>query len=476
MALLEAFRKYIADNDLATHDDRILLTVSGGVDSMVMLSLFTRSGYRVGVAHCNFQLRGAESDEDEVLVEEETRKYGVEFYNKRFETAAEMERTGESMEMAARRLRYAWFDALSREHGYTVVAIAHHADDSIETFFINLLRGTGLRGLTGISTQVGKVVRPLMFASRKEILEYAVANRIPFREDSSNRSTKYLRNKIRLGLIPRIREINPKFTSLMRRNIARLTDAQLFINHGIERIRGEAVTTENGLDTIHLDRIDPAFPQEFVIYELLNSAYGFKGDVIDSLCHSLRHGMTGRRFYSRERVAYVDRGTIVVAPIAPRRRMSGDRRTGRAAQLLRQFGALFRILRHRRDQELRRAGAHRAGRCRPAEIPAHAAPLARGRLVHSLRHGGPQEGERLPDRRQGLDARKRAAVRTAVGRRDRMARRPPHRRPLPPDARHGKRAAHHQRDCITRPGAAIQPLPPRGWRKRPAPHPARPDQ
>ena len=372
MALLEAFRKYIADNDLATHDDRILLTVSGGVDSMVMLSLFTRSGYRVGVAHCNFQLRGAESDEDEVLVEEEARKYGVEFYNKRFETAAEMERTGESMEMAARRLRYAWFDALSREHGYTVVAIAHHADDSIETFFINLLRGTGLRGLTGISTQVGKVVRPLMFASRKEILEYAVANRIPFREDSSNRSTKYLRNKIRLGLIPRIREINPKFTSLMRRNIARLTDAQLFINHGIERIRGEAVTTENGLDTIHLDRIDPAFPQEFVIYELLNSAYGFKGDVIDQARHDgppLLLARAGRLRGSRH-----DRR----GPDRPRRRMSGNRRTGRAAQLLRQFSALFRILRHRRDQELRRAGAHRAGRCRPAEISAHAAPLARG--------------------------------------------------------------------------------------------------
>ena len=241
----------------------------------------------------------------------------MEFYNKRFETTAEMERTGESMEMAARRLRYAWFDTLSRGQGYTAVAIAHHADDSIETFFINLLRGTGLRGLTGISTQVGRIIRPLMFASRKEILEYAVANRIPFREDSSNRSTKYLRNKIRLGLIPRIREINPKFTSLMSRNLARLTDAQLFINHGIERIRGEAVTSADGFDTIHLDRIDPAFPQEFVIYELLSSAYGFKGDVVDSLCHSLRHDMTGRRFYSRERVAYVDRGKIVVAPITP---------------------------------------------------------------------------------------------------------------------------------------------------------------
>ena len=317
MTLIEAFQRYIDENNLVTHDDRILLTVSGGVDSMVMLSLFVRCGYTVGVAHCNFQLRGAESDEDEVLVREEAARFGVPFYNRRFETAAEMERTGESMEMAARRLRYAWFDELSRTEGYTAVAIAHHADDSIETFFINLLRGTGLRGLTGISTQVGKIVRPLLFASRREILEYAAANHIPYREDSSNRSTKYLRNKIRLGLIPRIREINPKFTSLMSRNLARLTDAQLFINHGIERIRETAVTSAEEIDTIHLDRIDPAFPREFVIYELLNSAYGFKGDVIDSLCHALELNATGRRFYARDRVATIDRGRILVAPIAP---------------------------------------------------------------------------------------------------------------------------------------------------------------
>ena len=317
MAFIEAFRKYIADNDLAKPDDRILLTVSGGVDSMVLLDLFARSGYRIGVAHCNFQLRGAESDEDEILVEERARMYGVPFYNRRFDTAGEMERTGESMEMAARRLRYAWFEELRRAEGYTVVAIAHHADDSIETFFINLLRGTGLRGLTGISTQIGKIVRPLMFASRKEILEYAVANRIPYREDSSNRSTKYLRNKIRLGLVPRIREIKPKFTQLMRRNIGRLTDAQRFIDHAVERIRREAVTSENGIDTIHIDRIDPGFPLEFVIYELLGSAYGFKGDVIDAMCRALAHEATGRRFYSRERMATVDRGRIVVFPIAP---------------------------------------------------------------------------------------------------------------------------------------------------------------
>ena len=315
MALSDAFERYVAQNALFRSDDRILLTVSGGVDSMVMLSLFARSGYRVGVAHCNFCLRGAESDEDEVLVAEEARKYGVECYNRRFDTLGEMERTGESMEMAARRLRYAWFEELCRERGYTVVAVAHHADDSIETFFINLLRGTGLRGLTGISTRIGRVVRPLMFASRREILEYAVQNRIPFREDSSNRSTKYLRNKIRLGLIPRIREINPKFTDLMQRNLARLTDAQLFIDRAVERIRGEAVVREGDTETILLERIDPAFPRGFVIYELLNSAYGFKGDVIDSLCRALDRGATGRRFYARDRVAWIDRGRIVVAPV-----------------------------------------------------------------------------------------------------------------------------------------------------------------
>ena len=303
-------------NELAAPEDFILLTVSGGVDSMVMLSLFVRSGYRVGVAHCNFQLRGVESEEDEELVRREAEKYGVPWYNKRFDTKGEMERTGESMEMAARRLRYAWFDELSREHGYTVVAIAHHIDDSIETFFINLLRGTGLRGLTGITTHAGKLIRPLMFASRKDILEYAVAQHIPYREDSSNRSTKYLRNKIRLGLVPRIKEISPKFTDLMRQNIGRLTDAQLFINHGIQRIREEVITTENGIDTIHIDRIDRAFPLNFVIFELLNSTYSFKGDVSDALVRALEQNSgTGKRFYSKSHVAYIDRGRIMVTPI-----------------------------------------------------------------------------------------------------------------------------------------------------------------
>lgn len=315
MALLAAFEHYVREHALFTREDRLLLAVSGGVDSMVMLALAAEAGYRIGVAHCNFSLRGTESDEDEVLVGETAARYGVPCYNRRFDTKAEMERTGESMEMAARRLRYAWFEELCATEGYTAVAVAHQADDSIETFFINLLRGTGLRGLTGITRQRGRIVRPLLFATRKEIVEYAVANRIAYREDSSNRSTKYLRNKIRLGLVPRIREINPQFTALMGRNIGRLSEAQHFIGSAIEKIRSEAVSTVNGVDRIELDRIDAAFPRDFVLYELLNSAYGFKGDVIDALCRTLDEGQSGRRFYAREWVAVTDRGAVEVARI-----------------------------------------------------------------------------------------------------------------------------------------------------------------
>ncbi len=203
-----------------------------------------------------------------------------------------------------------------REHGFSAVAIAHHADDSIETFFINLLRGTGLKGLTGISIVNGRVVRPLLFASRRAILDYAQANKIAFREDSSNRSTKYLRNKIRLGLIPRLREIAPHFSTTMGQNLQRLTAAQLFVNHGISLLRQQVEEHRDDLTYIHPERIDPGYPKGFVIYELLNDGYGFKGDVVDALVESLRTGTSGKRFYARDYVAHIDRGTIIVSPIS----------------------------------------------------------------------------------------------------------------------------------------------------------------
>ena len=159
--LIERLNRYIAEHELIGRHDRLLLTVSGGVDSMVMLHLLASLGYDIGVAHCNFGLRGEEADEDEKWVEAEAARFGVPYYNKRFDTRGEMERTGESVQMAARRLRYEWFNQLCAEHGYDSIAIAHQADDSIETFFINLLRGTGLKGLTGINVTNGKIIRPL---------------------------------------------------------------------------------------------------------------------------------------------------------------------------------------------------------------------------------------------------------------------------------------------------------------------------
>ena len=313
--LIERFQEYVNRQNLFTRQDKILLTVSGGVDSMVLMSLCVNSGYNVGVAHCNFSLRGQESDEDEIMVQETARRYGIECYNKRFDTQGEMERTGESMEMAARRLRYEWFYELCDKHNYTVIAIAHHIDDSIETFFINMLRGTGLRGLTGISNRVGRVVRPLMFATRKEILDYALHKHITFREDSSNRSTKYLRNKIRLGLIPRLKEINPRFAFMMNQNVARLTATQQFIDSAIDNIFERAARIEGDICTIEMDKIIDVRTRSFVIYEILSSRFGFKGDVVDALCKALDNDSTGRRFYSRSHVAYIDRGNIVVARI-----------------------------------------------------------------------------------------------------------------------------------------------------------------
>ena len=313
--LLNAFEKYVERHELFSHEDKILLTVSGGVDSMVMLSIFVRLGYNIGVAHCNFHLRGNESDEDTAMVVAECEKLGVRCHVNHFDTEAEMARTGDSMEMTARRLRYTWFNELCQSEGYKVIAVAHHTNDSIETFFINLLRGTGLRGLTGINRQFGKVVRPLLYTSRKDILEYAKQNHIPYREDSSNLSTKYLRNKIRLGLLPMLKEINPRFTALMRGNLYRLNDAQRFIDAGIDRIREVAVHSNNGIDTIEVAAIDAMYPLDFVIYELLNSTYGFKGDVVEELCKALKRGVTDRRFYSRDYVAYIDRGNIMVAQI-----------------------------------------------------------------------------------------------------------------------------------------------------------------
>lgn len=312
MSLVESFKEYVASNGLLAHGDRVLLAVSGGVDSMVLMRLMSDAGYRFAVAHCNFQLRGAESDGDELLVEQEAARYGVAYHSTRFDTEGVMAETGESMEMAARRLRYAWFEELCERHDYDVVAVAHHLDDSIETHFINMLRGTGLRGLTGIAVHNRRVVRPLMFATREAILEFANVNNVPFREDSSNASTKYLRNRIRHEIVPKLREINPQFASIMRRNMSRLDEAQCFIDASIALIKERVLSVEGGAHVLRVDRIVATMPRNFVIYEILNSEFGFNASVVDDICRAIDRGTSGRRFHSHDMQAVVDRDRIIV--------------------------------------------------------------------------------------------------------------------------------------------------------------------
>ncbi|MDR0711086.1 MAG: tRNA lysidine(34) synthetase TilS, partial [Prevotellaceae bacterium] len=185
--MLQQFKSYVASNSLLDNTDSVLAAVSGGIDSMAMLHLLLAAGYKTGVAHCNFQLRGEESGGDERMVRERCDKENIPFFAVRFDTGCYAAQKGISIQMAARELRYTWLDSVAVAHGFDKIAVAHNANDEVETFFLNLVRGTGLRGLSGMAAAKGRIVRPLLFASRADILQYVREHDLRFREDSSNR-------------------------------------------------------------------------------------------------------------------------------------------------------------------------------------------------------------------------------------------------------------------------------------------------
>lgn len=310
--MIEKFKSFVGENKLFTTSDRILLAVSGGMDSMALVVLLYRSGFDFAIAHCNFKLRGKEADADEGFVKQTADRYHVPFYSRSFDTGRYARQNNISVQMAARDLRYAYFDEVAREYAYDHIAIAHHLDDQTETFFINLLRGCGIAGLHGIRLRQGKIVRPLMFTTRKEIKSFVKRNNIPFRVDHTNNETKYMRNKIRHLVIPALMEINPDFQKEMAGNISRLADVEEIFKREIDRIREEIIVEKNGLVELDIAKLMSAQPVRTILFELIRG-YGFKESDLDSIINALG-ASPGKIFFSPGHQLLIDRKKILITP------------------------------------------------------------------------------------------------------------------------------------------------------------------
>lgn len=308
--MVKGFQSYIEDNKIFKKDDTILLAVSGGIDSMVLCDLFLKSGYRFTIAHCNFHLRGEESNRDEKFVTEYAHSHNIKLHKKGFDTYGYMQENGKSLEMSARELRYDWFYELLKENQYSYIATGHHGDDSIETFFINLLRGTGIAGLHGILQKVNSVIHPLLFTNRTEIIEYQQKNNLQFVEDSTNATTKYTRNKIRHELIPLFKEIAPNFLKTMLKEIERFKETEEVFRSLINKAKEGLIEEENNHLKISIEKIKALKPINIYLYELL-SEYNFNESTINSIKEALDE-TSGKQFFSETHRLVKDREYLLI--------------------------------------------------------------------------------------------------------------------------------------------------------------------
>ena len=245
-----------------------VLAISGGLDSMVLANLFLINNLKFSIAHCNFQLRGKESDDDELFINKWCSEKDIKLYNKKFSTEDYCKNNKLTIQMGARELRYEWFRELIDKEKHDFIVTAHHIDDQLETFIINSIRGTGIDGLVGIPDKINKIIRPLLMTSKDQIIEYSKVNRINYREDSSNDKEDYLRNKIRHSVIPYLKLDDDNVLLKFKTTIENLNSTKIFVQKVISKIRdrvfiyeGENIITDIGL----LKDLDPI---EFYMHEL----------------------------------------------------------------------------------------------------------------------------------------------------------------------------------------------------------------
>lgn len=297
-------------------EHRFLLAVSGGLDSVVMAHLFAKAGFNFGLAHCNFKLRDQASDGDELFVKELAGHFSVPYYHISFNTHQKAAQNKRSIQMEARELRYDWMEAIRQQEGYNWIATAHHLNDSIETLFYNFAKGCGIHGLQGIPEQNGYIIRPLLFATKEDILSYKKTNNISFREDASNASNKYARNKIRHQLIPVLEALNPQFIRTAGQNMHRLQDAAVLMDQAIQGYKQQFVQEKNGQVLIQKKGLDKLPAINTLLYEWLKP-YGFNGTQVDQLLSAVPKEQVGKFFESPSHKLLVDRTFYLVKPKDP---------------------------------------------------------------------------------------------------------------------------------------------------------------
>ncbi|WP_047790329.1 tRNA lysidine(34) synthetase TilS [Tenacibaculum mesophilum] len=269
--MLQQLAKHIDEQFSFLKEKKLLIAISGGVDSVVLTHLLHQLQFNISLAHCNFQLRGKESDLDELFIKELGKSLNIQTFTTRFNTNEYTTKNKLSTQLAARELRYSWFDSLSKENNFDYILTAHHADDNLETFLINLSRGTGLEGLTGIPSINKNIIRPLLTFSREEIITFAKKNNIEWREDESNSETKYLRNKIRHQIVPTLKELNDSVLKNFNKTIDHLKESQQIIDDKIADITHEIVSKEGDLLKINIEKLLKLSNPKAYLYQLLKS-------------------------------------------------------------------------------------------------------------------------------------------------------------------------------------------------------------
>jgi tRNA(Ile)-lysidine synthase len=307
--MLKAFQKYIQAKSLFDFNDRILLAISGGIDSMVMLDLFKKAEFIFEVAHCNFNLREKESDKDEEFVREYCRKNNIIFHLASFDTQTESKENKLSIEETARNLRYSWFNELLKSNGLNYVATAHHKNDVSETILLNLSRGTGIAGLHGIMPKRNTLIRPMLFTSKLDIENYAQINNVKFVFDHSNNSMEHTRNKIRHELIPAFNSLNPDFINSSNLLANYVCETESLLNYFINDIRKKSFTKVDNYICFDISNIDEKILNQTLLFELLRP-FGFNSSQSFDIHASI--GKSGLSFQTNEYDLFIDRMQILI--------------------------------------------------------------------------------------------------------------------------------------------------------------------